>query len=71
MHGVLPEESTGTCIAGAGTLLLEFGTLSRLLNDSTYENYAKTALHKLWSMRSTENIVGSSLDMKYGMVILS
>jgi len=30
-------EKTETCLAGAGTLLLEFGTLSRLTGDPTYE----------------------------------
>lgn len=35
--GVLRDESPETCVAGAGSLLLEFGVLSRLTGDMTYE----------------------------------
>lgn len=41
IHGVLPDTINETCTAGAGSLLLEFGVLSRLLNDSVYENLAR------------------------------
>ena len=54
MHGVLPGTSTETCTAGAGSLLLEFGILSRLLNDPIFENCARRANQKLWQLRHKE-----------------
>lgn len=35
--GVLRGETSETCVAGAGSLLLEFGVLSRLTGDASYE----------------------------------
>lgn len=43
-----------TCTAGAGTVLLEFGILSRLLGDPTFENLARKAVAALWKYRSME-----------------
>ena len=43
-----------TCTAGAGTVLLEFGILSRLLGDPTFENLARKAVGSLWKHRSME-----------------
>ncbi len=37
-----------TCTACAGTLLLEFGLLSRLTGDPKYERQARQAVEKLW-----------------------
>jgi len=37
MHGILKGETIETCTAGAGTLLLEFGVLSRLTGESKFE----------------------------------
>ena len=45
-----------TCTAGAGTLLLEFGVLSRLLGDPVYEGVARRAVDQLWVRRS--NVTG-------------
>lgn len=36
-NGITKGESLENCVAGAGTLLLEFGTLSRLTGDLKYE----------------------------------
>ena len=36
-HGVVRDESQETCAAGAGSLLLEFVTLSRLTGDVVFE----------------------------------
>ena len=36
--GILPNE-INNCSAGAGTLILEFGTLSRLTGDMRFEVY--------------------------------
>ena len=41
-----------TCTAGAGTMLLEFGILSRLLGDPVFENLARKAVAALWKYRS-------------------
>jgi len=54
--GVPLDGSNETCTAGAGTLLLEFGVLSRLLNDPVYEGAARRAVERLWSLRS--NVTG-------------
>ena len=54
MYGVPASSSHTTCTAGVGTLLLEFGTLSRLLGDPTYEITAKNALEAIWKFRSTK-----------------
>ena len=51
-----------TCTAGAGTMVLEFGILSRLLGDPVYESYARRAVDRLWGYRS--NVTGL-LGMKW------
>ena len=51
------QETNITCTAGGGTFLIEFGTLSRLTGDSTYERVAMKALRSLWSKRSSINLV--------------
>ena len=48
------------CTAGVGTLLLEFGTLSRLSLDSRFEEAALCALRLLWSKRSTRDLLGNT-----------
>lgn len=42
-QGALPEETRVTCTACAGTLLLEFGALSRLTGNPVYEERARQA----------------------------
>lgn len=42
------------------------GVLSRLTGDSRYEAAALRALRKLWSMRSSLNLVGTTLDVFTG-----
>lgn len=42
------------------------GALSRLTGDSRYEAAALRALRKLWSMRSSLNLVGTTLDVLTG-----
>ncbi|KAF8729495.1 hypothetical protein HU200_017433 [Digitaria exilis] len=49
-----------------GSLILEMGVLSRLTGDSRYEAAALRALRKLWSMRSSLNLVGTTLDVFTG-----
>lgn len=55
-NGVPIDTVNETCTAGAGTLSLEFGILSRLLRDPVYEGVAKRAVERLWSFRS--NVTG-------------
>lgn len=47
----LAVDMNTTCTAGAGTLTLELGILSRLLGDPTYENMARRAVRTLWDLR--------------------
>lgn len=48
VQGVLPKETRFTCTACAGTLLLEFGTLSRLTQNPVYEQKARQAVMKVF-----------------------
>lgn len=42
------------------------GALSRLTGDPTYESAALRALRRLWSMRSSLNLLGTTLDVVTG-----
>jgi len=66
-HGVVSGEGTETCTAGAGSLLLEFATLSRLLGDPIYENVAKRAFYALWDRRSSISLFGNTIDIQTGV----
>ncbi|KAE8723961.1 putative alpha-mannosidase I MNS5 [Hibiscus syriacus] len=48
------------------SLILEMGALSRLAGDPRYESAALRALRKLWSMRSSLNLLGTTLDVTTG-----
>lgn len=52
--GVPSGSNNETCTAGAGSLLVEFGILSRLLGDSTFEWVARRAVKALWNLRSND-----------------
>uniref|UniRef100_A0A2N9FLF9 alpha-1,2-Mannosidase n=1 Tax=Fagus sylvatica TaxID=28930 RepID=A0A2N9FLF9_FAGSY len=62
-YGVMVDETTETSTSGCGSLILEMGALSRLTGDPTYESVAIRALRKLWSMRSSLNLLGTTLDV--------
>ena len=64
--GVVPELTSVTCLAGAGTLILEFGMLSRLRKDDRYEIAAKKAITALWKRKSQINLLGNSIDVISG-----
>ncbi|KAM8929941.1 ER degradation-enhancing alpha-mannosidase-like protein 1 isoform 2-T2 [Pelodytes ibericus] len=65
--GVPPDSLNHTCTAGAGSLLVEFGILSRLLGDSTFEWVARRAVHALWSLRSNDTgLLGNVVDIQTG-----
>ncbi|KAH9373428.1 ER degradation-enhancing alpha-mannosidase-like protein 1 [Haemaphysalis longicornis] len=66
-HGVPHAVSTHTCTAGAGSLLLEFGVLSRLLNDGAYEEAARRATRALWELRAKDTgLLGNIVDVNTG-----
>ncbi|XP_022135212.1 alpha-mannosidase I MNS5 isoform X1 [Momordica charantia] len=65
-HGVMENETTETSTSGCGSLILEMGALSRLTGDPRFESAALRALRKLWSMRSSLNLLGTTLDVETG-----
>uniref|UniRef100_A0A2P2I8D5 alpha-1,2-Mannosidase n=1 Tax=Hirondellea gigas TaxID=1518452 RepID=A0A2P2I8D5_9CRUS len=65
--GVPSGGRTDTCTAGAGSLLVEFGILSKLLGDPTYQQAARRANRALWVRRhNTTGLMGSVLDVTTG-----
>jgi hypothetical protein len=60
------EEVTETCTAGAGTLVLEFTTLSRLTGNPSFEQAAKRAFDAIWQRRSQIGLVGAGVDAETG-----
>lgn len=65
-YGVMENETTETSTSGCGSLILEMGALSQLTGDPRYESAALRALRKLWSMRSSLNLLGTTLDVATG-----
>lgn len=59
-------EITETCSAGAGSLVLEFTTLSRLTGDPKYEKVAKQAFWAVWARRSDLDLLSSGVDAESG-----
>jgi len=65
--GLMPGETSETCTAGAGSLILEFGTLSRLTGNSIYEDVAKTAFHEVYKRRHiSTGLLGNTIDAQTG-----
>ena len=65
-YGVQSDESQTTCVAAAGTLLIEFGVLSRLTGDSKFEAAARNAVIAIYDRRSSINLVGNTIDVTTG-----
>ncbi|TFK55771.1 alpha-mannosidase [Heliocybe sulcata] len=61
-HGLQRGETVETCTAGAGSLILEFGTLSRLTGDDRFEKAAYKAFFALWNRRSDIGLVGNTIN---------
>lgn len=61
-----PREITETCAAGAGSLVLEFTTLSRLTGDERFEILAKKAFWAVWERRSGIGLIGNGIDAENG-----
>ena len=60
------SELTENCSAGAGSLVLEFTTLSRLTGDPRFEQLAKRAFWSVWERKSSIGLVGSGIDAETG-----
>lgn len=60
------RELTENCAAGAGSLILEFSTLSRLTGDPRFESLAKRAFWAIWSRRSSLHLLGNGIDAESG-----
>uniref|UniRef100_A0A061R9P2 alpha-1,2-Mannosidase n=2 Tax=Tetraselmis sp. GSL018 TaxID=582737 RepID=A0A061R9P2_9CHLO len=66
--GVIAGDTRITCTACAGTLLLEFGLLSRLSGDPKYEEHARNATLTLYRMRSPRTgLLGNTLNVDRGV----
>ncbi|KAG9092639.1 alpha mannosidase-like protein [Ceratobasidium sp. UAMH 11750] len=65
-HGVPPKETFETCAAGAGSLLLEFTTLSRLTGDPRFEQVARKAFFAIWNRRSDLGLVPNTINLATG-----
>jgi Glycosyl hydrolase family 47 len=61
------REITETCSAGAGSLVLEFSTLSRLTGDERFEKMGKNAFWSVWKRRSAIGLIGSGIDAETGL----
>jgi mannosidase alpha-like ER degradation enhancer 2 len=53
--------------AEIGTLMLEFGTLSKLTGNPAYYRTAKRAVEELFRRRSSLDLVGSTIDVRTGI----
>ena len=65
-EGVLPDETSVTSTACAGTLSLEFGLLSHLTGDPVFREHALRSARGVWSRRSRLNLVGGHVDVQSG-----
>lgn len=66
-YGVNILETPITCVAGIGTFILEFGTLSRLTGNPHYERIALKALDSLSASRSKLGLLGNHIDVQTGI----
>lgn len=60
------HDITETCASGAGSLLLEFGLLSRLTGDDRFEYVARRAFFALYMRRTDLDLVAMSVDSQSG-----
>ena len=57
---------TSNFLAEIGTIVAEFGTLSRLVGDDRYYQAAKQAMKAVYDRRSSLDLVGTTLDIETG-----
>lgn len=65
-YGVPEGETTITSVAGAGSFSIEFGVLSRLTGNSSYEDAAYKALNAIYSKRTVIGLLGNHIDISTG-----
>lgn len=66
-RGVPSDTVSETCTAGAGSLQLEFGILSRLIGDPVFEGVARRANRALWRYRSCNTgLLGNVINIHTG-----
>ncbi|KAB5594202.1 Alpha mannosidase-like protein [Ceratobasidium theobromae] len=65
-HGVPRGETVETCTAGAGSLLLEFTTLSRWSGDPEFEKVARKAFFAIWNRRSGLGLIPNTINIASG-----
>lgn len=53
--------------AGAGSLILEYATLSRLTGDDRFEKAAYKAFFALWNRKSDIGLVGNTINFWSGV----
>jgi hypothetical protein len=58
-------------VAGAGSLIVEFATLSRLTDDDRFERAAFKSFFALWNRRSDIGLVGNSIDILSGVSLFT
>ncbi|KIY73681.1 glycoside hydrolase family 47 protein [Cylindrobasidium torrendii FP15055 ss-10] len=61
-QGIMRGETIETCAAGAGSLMLEFATLSRLTGDDRFEKAAYKAFFALWVRKSDLGLIGNTIN---------
>ncbi|CAE6449780.1 unnamed protein product [Rhizoctonia solani] len=66
-HGVPKTETHETCTAGAGSLLLEWTTLSRLSGDPEFERVARKAFFAIWNRRSDLGLLPNTINLANGL----
>ncbi|XP_060555777.1 ER degradation-enhancing alpha-mannosidase-like protein 1 [Ruditapes philippinarum] len=65
--GVPSDCINETCTAGAGTLVLEFGILSRLIGDPTFESAARKAVRQILNYKSNvTGLIGNVINIQTG-----
>lgn len=64
--GQIRGDTRITCTACAGTMLLEFGVLSRLTDNPVYEKKAKDAVIYLYNKRSVKGLLGNTFHVDKG-----
>ncbi len=66
-YGVPQNTFNHTCTSGAGSLLLEFGLLSRLIDDPIYETVARKAIDVLYDKRDNfTGLFGNEINIQTG-----
>ena len=65
--GLQREKGQETCPAAAGSLLMEFGMLSKLTGNCTYLIAARRALLGVWKFRSQIQLIGTTVDVMTGL----